>query len=188
MHHAQFPEPSATSDHAGRRGFLKKAAALFLGALAMVAPLAAGLMVVLDPLRRKSEQNAFLLVTSLPSLPEDGLPRKFVVVSSHTDAWNRNPSMPVGAVYLRRTGPKSIQAFNVVCPHAGCFVDYVAARQSYICPCHNSVFALNGKISDPKSPSPRSLDELQVELRNDTEVWVRFENFLAGHEQKIPIA
>ncbi|MFO1498910.1 MAG: Rieske (2Fe-2S) protein [Verrucomicrobiota bacterium] len=154
----------------------------------MIAPLVSGALVIFDPLRRKSEANALILVTSLRSVPEDGVPRKFVVTSSHADAWNRNPSVPIGAVYLRRTGPKSVQAFNVVCPHAGCFVDYLAARNGFLCPCHNSMFALDGKLSDPKSPSPRGLDELQVEIRKETEVWVKFQNYLAGHEKMIPVA
>jgi menaquinol-cytochrome c reductase iron-sulfur subunit len=188
MRQTQFPENRASAENAGRRGFLKSVSALFLGAVAMVAPLISGAMVILDPLRRKSQQNAFLLVTSLNSVPEDGMPRKFVVVSNRIDAWNRNPAVPVGAVYLRRTGSKSVQALNVVCPHAGCFVDYVTSRQGYVCPCHNSTFTPDGKLADPKSPSPRGLDELQVEIRNDSEVWVRFENFLAGHDKKIPVA
>lgn len=188
MHQDRSPADSGAAHSADRRDFLKGAASVCLGTLAMAVPATAGLLVVLDPLRRKAEQNTPILVTSLQSLPEDALPRKFVVTASHADAWNRNPSVPVGAVYLRRTGPKTVQAFNVVCPHAGCFVDYVAARNGYLCPCHNSMFGLDGKISDPKSPSPRGLDELEVEIRGDTEVWVKFQNYLAGHEKKIPVA
>jgi menaquinol-cytochrome c reductase iron-sulfur subunit len=179
-----MPELSRES---GRRAFFKKAASVVLGGLAVAAPAGAGMMVLLDPLRRKSEESTFIQITSLRSLPEDGVPRKFVVLASQTDAWNRNPSMPIGAVYLRRTGTTSVQAFNVVCPHAGCFVDFVPGRQSYVCPCHNSTFALDGKINDRKSPSPRGLDELAVEIRGEGEVWVRYQNFLAGHEKKIPI-
>jgi menaquinol-cytochrome c reductase iron-sulfur subunit len=158
-----------------------------LGGLAMVTPVAAGILVVLDPLGRNADENAFVRVTTLGSVPEDGLPRKFVVVASRTDAWSRNAAGPIGAVYLRRAGEKAIQAFNVVCPHAGCFVDFIPSRQSYICPCHNSMFSLDGKISDPRSPSPRGLDQLEVQIRNETEVWVKFENFLAGHDKKIPV-
>jgi len=188
MHQDQTRANQAPPTPDGRRGFVKKATAVVLGTLSILTPVVSGVMVVLDPLRRKSEQNAFIPVTSLRSLPEDGLPRKFVVTASHSDAWNRNPAVPVGAVYLRRLGPKAVQAFNVVCPHAGCFVDFVPARNGYLCPCHSSTFGLDGKISDPKSPSPRGLDELQVDIRNDGEVWVRFENFLAGHEKRIPVA
>ncbi len=190
MDDAQFPTSNQKQSVTlpGRRGFLKRIAAAGLGALSLVAPVLSGIMVIFDPLRRKSEQSTVVQVTSLQSLPEDGLPRKFVVVSNHVDAWNRTPAMPIGAVYLRRTGPKSVEALNVVCPHAGCFVDYVPARKGYRCPCHNSSFALDGKVDDPKSPSPRALDQLQVEIRNDTEVWVRFQNFMAGRAERIPVA
>ena len=97
------------------------------------------------------------------------------------------PRVPVGAVYLRRVSDQKVQAFNVVCPHAGCFVDYDASGKSYHCPCHNSRFALDGRIADPKSPSPRGLDELEVELRNGNEIWVRFLNFRAGQKERIPV-
>jgi nitrite reductase/ring-hydroxylating ferredoxin subunit len=171
-----------------RRDFVKKGAALALGALSITTPVVAGLMVVCDPLRRKGDASDWILVTSMRSLPEDGLPRKFVVIASHSDAWNRNPSIPVGAVYLRRTGPASVQAFNVICPHAGCFVDFVPARNGYLCPCHNSTFEIHGKIRDRKSPSPRGLDQLDVQVKNEREVWVRFQNFRTGVDKRIPNA
>ena len=187
MHQDQSAPVQPATLESGRRSFFKKAAAVVLGGLAMLIPIVSGLLVVLDPLRRKSEQSAFVQVTSLRSVPEDGLPRKFVIMASHSDAWNRSRAL-IGAVYLRRTGVNSVEALNVVCPHAGCFVDFVPARQGYVCPCHNSMFALNGQISDPRSPSPRGLDPLEVQIRNETEVWVRFQNFLAGHEKRIPVA
>lgn len=161
---------------------------MLIGAIAAITPAISGLFVLLDPLRRKSRESDAVLVASLSSLPEDGVPRKFAVIASHTDAWNRTPQVPVGAVYLRRVNGKQVQAFNVICPHAGCFVDYVAAKKSYHCPCHNSSFALDGSIGDPKSPSPRGLDELEVEIRDDNEIWIRFRNFRAGTAERIPVS
>src|SRR5581483_4416842 len=99
-------------------------------------------------------------VTTLEALPEDGVPRQFPVLASRTDAWSRTPSARVGAVYLRRSSGGTVQALNVVCPHAGCFVDFLAERNGFLCPCHNSSFDLEGKIADPASPSPRALDSL----------------------------
>jgi quinol---cytochrome c reductase iron-sulfur subunit, bacillus type len=189
MHRDQSPATTkSTPACPNRRAFLRKAAALGLGALAMLAPIVSGVLAILDPLRRQPVQNAFVYVTSLQSVPEDGLPRKFAVVAGHSDAWNKTPAARVGAVYLRRTENGTVQAFNVVCPHAGCFVEFVRARRDYVCPCHHSVFALNGGIADPNSPAPRGLDELEVRIRNQTEVWVKFQNFLAGHKARIPVA
>jgi len=170
-----------------RRDFLKKTCALVAGAVAGLVPAISGLLVLLDPLRRRSQDSDAVLVASLNSLPGDGVPRRFPVIASHTDAWNRAPRVPVGAVYLRRVGERRVQAFNVVCPHLGCFVEYHASRKGYHCPCHNSSFALDGRIADPKSPSPRGLDELEVEIRDEHDIWVKFRNYRAGEKGKIPV-
>ena len=45
---------------------------------------------------------------------------------------------------------------------------------------------IDGTIADPKSPSPRAMDELEAEVRNG-EVWVRFQNFRKGSPEKIPV-
>ncbi len=92
----------------------------------------------------------------------------------------------MGAIYLRRTGENEVKAFNVVCPHAGCFVDYRGDMNSFFCPCHNSAFGLNGELADKRSPSPRGLDSLEAEVRGN-EVWVKFQNFQTGHATKIPV-
>lgn len=178
------PHPRPTPD---RRNFITKACAVAVGGAIAVVPALAGLLVLFDPLRRKSASGGAVLVASLDSLPEDGAPRKFSVLATRVDAWNRSPNVPVGAVYLQRLGQGGVRAFNVVCPHAGCFVDYRPTENHYHCPCHNSSFALDGKVRDPKSPSPRGLDDLPVEIRNGGEVWVTFQNYRAGVHEKIPV-
>ncbi len=170
-----------------RRGFFKKTFAIVIGIIVNAVPFAAGLAFFFDPLRRKSSSQGTIRVTSLSALPNDSIPRKFSVVSSRSNAWNKEPHVPIGAVYLRRTGEKTISAFNVVCPHAGCFVDYKEERNIYLCPCHNSAFALDGMIANASSPSPRPLDQLEVQIRGE-EIWVKFQNFRAGESKKIPAA
>ena len=77
-------------------------------------------------------------------------------------------------------------ALHAACPHAGCFVDYRGDHKDFFCPCHNSSFAADGTVADPKSPSPRPLDTLDLEVRG-SEVWIRFQNFAAGHKEKRPV-
>jgi menaquinol-cytochrome c reductase iron-sulfur subunit len=171
-----------------RRDFFKKASAVAIGGVITLVPIAAGARVLMDPLKRGGAGMQKIKVTDLDSLPKDGIPRKFAILASRTDAWNRFPDAPVGAIYLRRTGDTAIEALNVVCPHAGCFVDFRPEKKGFFCPCHNSLFGADGKIMDPKSPSPRGLDQLKVEIRNNTEVWVEFQNFRTGTSEKIPVA
>src|SRR5689334_19663814 len=106
----------------GRRGFLKRLLAGIISAFLGLVPVGAGLTVMLDPLRRKIGSDDAVPVTSLDGLPQDGVPRKFPVLATRIDAWNKFTHVPVGAVYLRRLSDGKLQAFNAMCPHAGCFV------------------------------------------------------------------
>ncbi len=180
----RMENPQTTPD-SNRREFLKKASAVVIGGLSAVIPVAAGVQMFLDPLRRHSAAGEPVRVANLEAIPPDGVPRKFTIIADRSDAWNRYAAVPIGAVYLRRTDPNRVEALNVVCPHAGCFVDFVTGRGGFFCPCHNSTFKMDGSIAEPKSPSPRPMDSLPVEIRNGNEVWVRFQNFRAGMREKV---
>lgn len=179
---------SDNSPEPGRRDFLVKSAAVGLGAVAAGVPALAGFRVIFDPIKRPSSgPGGPLLVTRLASLPSDGVPRRFQVLSDRVDAWNVYKNIPVGAVYLRRTADNKLSAFNAACPHAGCSVSFSGDKGQFVCPCHDSLFALDGAIANASSPSPRALDALEVEVRNDSEVWVKFRNYQPGHKEQIPV-
>lgn len=163
----------------------KTAALVVSGVIAVVAPVA-GLFTFLDPLRRKSESRGLVRVAALTSLPENGEPRKVQVLDTLIDAWNRTEDVPIGSVYVQKTGADTVRVLNATCPHLGCAVGINAAKNGFACPCHKSSFAIDGKIADPKSPSPRGMDELQAEVK-DGEVWVKFQNFRKGTAEKIPV-
>jgi menaquinol-cytochrome c reductase iron-sulfur subunit len=171
-----------------RRDFLTKAAAVVIGAVTALVPAAAGLVMVLDPLRRRNSAGGAVAVTTLNALPSDGQPRRFQIIADRVDAWNKFPQVPVGAVYLRRVSETKVEALNVTCPHAGCPVEFKPDTRSFLCPCHDSKFNLDGTLADLHSPSPRAMDALEVEIRNGSEVWVKFQNFEAGKAKKIPLA
>ncbi len=202
---ARDTRTTVPDDH--RRGFFGKLAAVVIGGIVAVFPFAAGLAVFADPLRRKSQSDRMIRVASLDAVPTDGTPRKFAVIADRHDAWNYFPAEPIGAVYLRRvakskqngsektgaaesdadTGDKpKIEALNVICPHAGCFVGFSDSRKEYLCPCHASAFAIDGDLVS--GPSPRGLDKLECVVHEEEgrkEVWVNFKNFYTGiTEQK----
>ena len=88
-----------------------------------------------------------------------------------------------------KTGADKVEALNVTCPHAGCPVEFKAGPRNFLCPCHDSRFNLDGSlVAGARSPSPRAMDALEVEIREGSEVWVRFQNFEAGKASKVPVA
>ena len=177
----------ANSSSTNRRGLLAGLGALIAGGLAGLTPVLAGAFTFLDPLRKSAHDGRMVFVTRLGAVPDDGVPRKFDIITDKRDAWNTYPNVPVGAVYLRRDGEGRLAALHVVCPHAGCFVGLASDKSHFACPCHGSHFALDGRINDPASPSPRDMDELAVEIRNGDEIWVRFVNFRPGVKEKVAV-
>ncbi len=172
-----------------RRGFLYKAVTVAFGAVAGLFPALAGLAAFLDPVRRRRASGEaaanFVTVTTIQSIPSDGVPRQYPVVADQIDAWTLFPSQRIGSVFLRRTAAdQPVQCFTSICPHAGCSVSYSSETDTYKCPCHNSQFSLNGEPIAP-TPSPRGMDPLDVEVTENGEVQVNYVSYLTGrHERK----
>jgi menaquinol-cytochrome c reductase iron-sulfur subunit len=176
--------PEAPAANLERRGFLTRLGAVFCGGLVGLAPLASGLFMFFDPLRRKTAQGRSIRVATVDALSDDGTPAQFPVIADRTDAWNRYPEEPIGAVYLRKVGEK-VECFSAICPHAGCFVGFNAEAKQFRCPCHTSAFELDGTRIDP-SPSPRNLDTLELDEAKlaQGEIWVNYQNFQTGKPEK----
>lgn len=64
-----------------------------------------------------------------------------------------------------RTGDGQFRAFNAVCTHLDCTVQYKADTSQLWCPCHNGLYDLAGHVVS--GPPPRPLEVFQVNLRGD---------------------
>jgi Rieske Fe-S protein len=178
---------SASADCENRRCFLGQAAAVAFGATAIAVPVTVGAAAFLNPLRQKSQGGEFVRLASLDAVPADGAPVKVPVVADRIDAWSRFPAEAIGAVFLRRSD-KGVEALQVICPHAGCSINYDGPAKKFFCPCHAASFDLSGARTDATSPSPRNMDSLEVEIRNKNEVWVKFQTFGTGTAAKKALA
>lgn len=113
-------------------------------------------------------------------------PRKIEIVAPILkDGWTAARDVLIGAAFVRRTGPgpAEIDARSAICPHLGCAVSFDAAQKNYLCPCHDSRFAIGGeKLS---GPAERGLDDLPVQLGPDGRLklqWIRYRNGSATKE------
>jgi menaquinol-cytochrome c reductase iron-sulfur subunit len=181
---AEIQNPKSEIQTPERRGFCTKVIALLVAIGVYVPAAVAGVLALLSPLRQAGQAGRSMRLATLDGLPEDGTPRKFAVVADHRDAWTHYPKQPVGAVFLRRTGEKQVQALQVICPHAGCFVVHDPEKKGFFCPCHSASFDLDGKRNGSDCPSPRDMDTLEVELRG-REVWVNYQKFRTGIPGKV---
>lgn len=190
--------PGSSAVQLPRRSFLYRAVTLAVGGIVSLIPVVIGIVFFFDPLRRRGrrvpsqqespvDENGYVRVAHVDALPDDRTPRMFQVIADRIDAWNYFSKRPIGAVYLHKTGTddgdEKIAAFNVICPHLGCAVDFRPDRNAYLCPCHNSEFTIDGVRSET-SPSARDLDPLDV-FERDGEIFVKYEEFRSGIAERV---
>jgi menaquinol-cytochrome c reductase iron-sulfur subunit len=58
-----------------------------------------------------------------------------------------------------------VVAFAPQCTHLGCAYHWDDPKQQFLCPCHNSVFSIDGKVIS--GPAPRPLDRFEAKVQNN---------------------
>ncbi len=72
--------------------------------------------------------------------------------------------------------------YSPICPHLGCEVSWSDIDKEFKCPCHASIFSINGRVLG--GPAPRPLDTLNYKIEANT-LFVQYENFRVGIPQKL---
>jgi menaquinol-cytochrome c reductase iron-sulfur subunit len=57
-----------------------------------------------------------------------------------------------------------VVAFAPQCTHLGCAYHWDEKNQNFLCPCHTSTFALDGRVLE--GPAPRPLDRYESRVEN----------------------
>ena len=87
-------------------------------------------------------------------------------------------------VWIVKKSTDDVKVFSPVCPHLGCRYNWDEEKKLFVCPCHHSVFNIEGKVVS--GPAPRGLDTLPIEIKDDN-LYVEYEKFEAGIPEKIII-
>ena len=59
----------------------------------------------------------------------------------------------------------SLVAFGPQCTHLGCAYHWDDGKTEFLCPCHNSLFSIDGKVT--AGPAPRPLDRYETKLQGN---------------------
>ena len=73
-----------------------------------------------------------------------------------------------GRFYLVRLQDSGLLAVYQRCTHLGCAVPFDHKSGQFVCPCHGSVFTMEGDELNP--PAPRPLDLFQVSINGTGEI------------------
>ncbi len=159
-----------------RRKFLGFAIGGIAGAIALgyAIPLATYLV---EPALQKTEEP-FAPVGSIEGLQPDQ-PTEMTFMSSEKVGWEEKKVER--DVWVVKKPDSTITVFSPICPHLGCGYNWNPAKKEFICPCHGSVFTINGRVL--AGPAPRPLDTLPFKIENGI-LYVRYEKFRIGIPEK----
>lgn len=162
-----------------RRGFFGWAVGLGGGFIALVV----GIPLVGSVVGKFSTAPAsdFVEVGDVSKLPV-GEPFALTFVQETQDAYNY--ALLPHAVWAVKHSDTDVTVFSPVCPHLGCQVFFDRTSKTFECPCHSSVFAVDGTVK--AGPAPRPLDTLPTKI-DSGQLSVQWVQYKPGIAEKVPV-
>ena len=152
----------ASSHHISRRDFIKIATAAvgtFIGAAIGVPAIG----YLISPALRAGSKDAWVSIGNLDRIPI-GEPFGFSFTRTQVNGWERTATNYGGFVLRKSRDPDDIKILSSRCTHLACQVNWRSESQTFVCPCHDAAFDINGNVLAGPPPRPLdSYDEFQVD-------------------------
>jgi menaquinol-cytochrome c reductase iron-sulfur subunit len=94
---------------------------------------------------------------------QSGTPRQVVFERIVTDGWKMRNEQSSAWVVLNNK--RDITAFSPLCTHLGCAYRWEAQKNEFSCPCHGSVFNVQGDVI--AGPANRPLDRYSTRVEGN---------------------
>lgn len=140
-----------------RRSFYTVFINLMGAAMAAVVAVPAAAYLLLKP---KSGDAGDLVEIADISKLQPGKPQEVVYFRTRVDGWKRIKEKTTA--WVVKNDQNQVAAFSPQCTHLGCAYHFEADRKQFVCPCHTSVFSIDGKVLE--GPAPRPLDRLASQI------------------------
>jgi Rieske Fe-S protein len=172
-------ERGGAKPEVSRRGFMGWAIGLGVGfvGLATGIPLV-GFVTARIPAAKPGE---FVPVADITTIPL-GEPFGISFAEPTQDAYNY--AVLPHSVYALKKSDTDITVFTPVCPHLGCQVFFDREKKEYVCPCHASIFAVDGART--AGPAPRGMDALPSKIEKG-QLMVQWVQYKPGIPDKTPV-
>jgi menaquinol-cytochrome c reductase iron-sulfur subunit len=89
-----------------------------------------------------------------------GVPVELTFRRNRIDGWKVISEK--STAWVVKTGDNQVTAFGPQCTHLGCAYHWEADKKNFLCPCHTSIFTIDGKVAS--GPAPRPLDRYETRI------------------------
>jgi menaquinol-cytochrome c reductase iron-sulfur subunit len=161
MHPSSDPAATAGPAPQSRRSFL--GVLLGFGSAVMGAALAVPLLrFALHPLLNSTTNINWSDLGKIDEFASLKAPLKKLITVEQRDGWRKIVSEK--AIYILPAKEGAVRILSPICPHLGCSIPWIEAKQQFICPCHTAVFGPDGtRLS---GPAPRGMDDLESKVED----------------------
>jgi len=142
----------------GRRKFLSLTTWAIGGVISAGLAIPAIAYIVGPALKREEAQDWIRLGSA--SKVELGTPTLFKTKIQRRTGWIVNEQELT--VYILTENGRDFIAMSNICTHLSCRVRWIAQQEQFFCPCHNGIFAKDGRVLG--GPPPRPLDRYEVKV------------------------
>ncbi|MDE1921208.1 MAG: ubiquinol-cytochrome c reductase iron-sulfur subunit [Candidatus Omnitrophica bacterium] len=176
--HHPTPRPEEPED-IQKRNFIKTLTVAILGFITFF--LTQPFVTYLFPVAKEGTKEKFIKVPNFPAIPLE-TPTKMTF--EYMDVQAYITSNVIYDVWVVKHAADKASVYNPLCTHLNCRYTWVGSHHEFMCPCHGSIFNINGKVVG--GPAPRPLDTLPYKIEGG-ELYVHWELFKAGIPQKLEI-
>ena len=147
-------------DQSGRRTFFLTMIYGLWGVITTALSLPAAVYLLLPPKIRKGTEwaEAGDITKMVPNSPVE-----MVFRHNRVDGWRISSEKSTAWAVKLASG--QMIAFAPQCTHLGCAYHWDDPNKQFICPCHTSVFSVDGKVLS--GPAPRPLDRYDVKIEKN---------------------
>lgn len=153
------------SNRVTRRDFIK----LTTGAIGVVIAAGVGIPSVgylLAPALREDKAGKPVIVANLANIPV-GIPYPFSFTITKVNGWERTASVFGGFIVRNSESPQDLLVLSSRCTHLSCRVNWNEEAQGFLCPCHDAMFDIEGKVSYGPPPEPLGHFEYEVDAEGN---------------------
>ena len=148
------------TDNGDRRSFFLTVIYGLWAAMAAALSIPAAVYLLLPPKLRKEQDwaEAGDIAKMAPNSPVEMVFRR-----NRVDGWRLLSEKSTAWAVKLDSG--QVVAFAPQCTHLGCAYHWDDPKKQFLCPCHTSVFSIDGKVVS--GPAPRPLDRFESKVQNN---------------------
>ncbi|HUA17323.1 MAG TPA: ubiquinol-cytochrome c reductase iron-sulfur subunit [Bryobacteraceae bacterium] len=128
-----------------------------MGLIGLCLAVPAAVYLLVPPKLREKAQ--WVETEDLSAIPV-GTPTEVAYERKQVDGWKVTTEK--ATAWVVKKPDNSVVAFAPQCTHLGCAYHWDEPSHTFVCPCHTSVFSINGKVLS--GPAPRPLDRYMVKV------------------------